>query len=76
MKYRVDLSFVGRHIVYPHTVKKHISLIRSFKTADDPERGCLSATGRTQQGDKFLVMDIQVDAGEYALAIEGFTDGP
>ena len=41
----VDLSLVRRDIIDPLAVKKHIAACGLYKTADDPERGGLTAAG-------------------------------
>ena len=45
-------------------------------SADEPQQGSLAAAGGPQQGEEFVVVDIQVDALQHGLAAEGFGDVP
>src|SRR5699024_1607710 len=44
--------------------------VRLQKAGDQPEGGGLAAAGRTQQGHEFLVVDVQVQPVQDALAVK------
>ena len=72
LKNRIYRPFIWRHIVHLFIHKYDIAFIRGFKSADDAERGCLSAAGRTEQRHKFLIMDIEVNTFQYLFVVEAF----
>ena len=61
---------------YPLALKENIAIIGSDESSDNTERSGFSATGRSEKGYKFLVMNVQIDAAEDLLTVERFTDGP
>ena len=61
LKYGVDLPFVGRNIVDAFAVKEDLAGGGLLKPADDTQCGGLTAATWTQQRQKFLVVDIEVD---------------
>ena len=67
---RVDLPFVRRDFVDQLSVKEDLSFVRLDKAADDAECCRFSAAGGSQQGNKFLVMDIKVDTLQYLLIVK------
>ena len=60
LKYRVHMAFVRRQVIDAFPFEENVSLFRIHKAADDTQRRCFSAAGRTEKGDEFLVVDIQV----------------
>ena len=74
LKNSVDVPFVGGHVVDFLAQKEDIALIRGLKAADEPEHGGLSAARGAQQGDKLVVIDVQVDVLEHRLPVKGFGD--
>jgi hypothetical protein len=50
---RVHITTVGRPIGYIATADLHTSLVWPHETADDPERGGLAASARTEDGQEF-----------------------
>ena len=71
---RVDLALIGRDVVQTLAVEQDVALGRRFKATDDAERGSLAAAGGAQQGNKFTVTDIQIDALEDGLAVKFLLD--
>ena len=67
---RIDLSFIGGHIIDPLTVEKHIAVGGRQKAADDAQGGGLAAAGGAEQGQKFVIVDIEVDAVQDALTVK------
>ena len=70
LKHRIDLPLIGRHIVDAFTVKGHRAGSGRQKAADDPQSGSLAAAGGAQQGEEFMVINIQVDTVKYPLSVE------
>ena len=46
---------------------------RRQESADDFQRGGLSAPGWAEQGQKFTVIDVEIDVMKYRLAVESHT---
>ena len=57
---RIDLAFMGRDIINPHTVKQHITGSRLGKATDDPQGRGLAATAGAQQCEELGIIDIEV----------------
>ena len=74
LKNSVDVPFVGGHVVDFLAQEEDFALIRGLKAADEPEHGGLSAARGAQQGDKLVVIDVQVDVLEHRLPVKGFGD--
>jgi hypothetical protein len=58
LEYRIDVTLVGRNVIDALSVKIYVSYVGRFKSTDNTERRGLTASGGTQQGDKFMVVDI------------------
>ena len=67
---RVDLPFIGRDIIDQRTVEIDLAAGRRLESADDPERRCLSASGRIEQRHKGLVPDAQIDGIQDTVSAE------
>ena len=75
LKDRVDISLVGGHVVDALAQEDHVSLVGGFKAADEPEERSFAAAGGTQKGEKFVVVNVQVDIFQDGLLpVEGFGD--
>ena len=74
LEYGVDVALMGRQAVdvLPH--KDNVAAVRGLKTADDAQQRRLAAARRAQQGDKLVVIDVEVDVVEHDLAVKGFCD--
>ena len=70
LKNRIDLPFVGRFFIDTFPIKKHFAGGRRQKAADDPQSGGFAAAGGAEQSEKFMVVDVEIDAVEYALPVE------
>ncbi len=57
----VDLPLMGRDVINPHAVKKHVARGGRLKTADNAQRRGFAAPGGAEQREEFLIVDIQVD---------------
>ena len=71
---RIDLPSVGGKVVDPFSVEIHISCVGRFESADDTQSGCFAATGGTQQGDEFLVMDLQMQVVQNGFSVKRLRD--
>ena len=58
---RIDLPFVSGDVIHARTVEKHIAGGRRQKPADDSESCGFPAAGWAQKGQKFVVVDIEID---------------
>ena len=54
------MAFMRRQVVDAFPLEENVSLFRIHKAADDTQRRCFSAAGRTEESDEFLVVDVQV----------------
>ena len=66
----VDLPAVGRQIVDLLTVKQHLARRRRQKSADDPQGRGLAAARGPQQRQKFMVVDVEIDAVQHRLPVK------
>ena len=60
LKDRVDLPLMGRYVVYPHTVKKYVPGGRRQEAADHPKGSCLTAAGRSEECEKFFIVEVEI----------------
>ena len=70
LEHRIDVAFVRRHAVDLFAVEEDISLIWLDKAADNAQSGRLAAARWAEEGDKLLVVDIQIDALEHSLTVK------
>ena len=71
LKDGVDVSLIGGQVAYILAHKNDVSLIGAFKAADEPQRGRFAAAGRAQQGEKLIVINIQIDFVQHQFSIKG-----
>ena len=71
---RVDMPLMRRDIVDALAHKDDVPLVGRLEAADDAQGRRLAATGGAQQGDKFVVVNVQADAVQHWLPVEGFGD--
>ena len=57
----VITAFDGKEIIDILALKNNISAVGLQKAADDSERCCFAASGRTEQCDKFFVVNIEIN---------------
>ena len=72
LEYGVYLTLIRRDVVDLNSVKKHLSDIRGLKSADNTQSGGLTASRRTEKGDKFLVVDVKIDTVKNGFAVKRF----
>ena len=72
----VDVALVRRNVVDALTEKEDVALIRRFKAADHAQGRGLAAAGRAEQRQKFIVVNVEIDAVENGLAIKLLGDVP
>ncbi len=74
LKDGVHTPLVGGHVVDLLPQEEDVALVRRLKAADEPQQGRLAAAGGAEQGDKLVVVDVQVDAFQHRLTVERFGD--
>ena len=62
---RVDVSFVRRNVIDAFSIKKNVTRRGLRKTADDSQRGSLTTTGRAQESNELLVLNVQIQMIQY-----------
>ena len=70
----VDVALVRRNVVDALTEKEDVALIRRFKAANHAQGRGLAAAGRAEQRQKFVVVNVEVDAVENGLAVKLLAD--
>ena len=70
LKNGIDGPFVRRQLIDAFAFKKDIAAVRCDEAADNPQRGCLPATGRAQQGDKLSIRDAEIQTAQHLFPIE------
>ena len=67
-----DISVLGDDVVHQVAVDVQLAFGDVLKTRDHAQSGGLTAAGRTDQNDEFLVLDVQVDVmhGGYFVVID------
>jgi len=63
-----DISLFGGNIVNELTVDIELTFGDLFQTGDHSEGGGLTAAGRTNENDKFLIFDIEIEIGNSSYA--------
>ena len=74
LKNGIDLPLVRRQRGNFLTVKKDISFVRRNEAADDTQRRCLAAAGRTEQRHKLSVPDVEIQISEHRFPVKGNGD--
>ena len=70
LEYGVDLAAIGRHVVDALPVEKDISGRGRLKAADDPQGCGLAAAAGTEQCEKLVIVDSQVDVVKHSLSVK------
>ena len=70
LKDGVDVALVGWDAVDFFAVEVDFPLVWFHKASDDAQRGGFATAGRAKKGDKFLVVNVQIDPFEDALAVK------
>ena len=70
LEHRVHRPFVRRHIGDVLAIKKDIARFRGDKTGNHTQGCRLAAAGGAEEGDKFLVVDVQRESVQDLLPIE------
>ena len=76
LEHRVDLPFIGRNVINPHTVEQDVSRRRRREAADDPQCGGLAAPTGSKQCEEFFVIDIKIQIVEYGLVVKRHAEIP
>ena len=76
LKDGVDVALVRRDVVDALAEEENVALIRRFEAADHAQGRSLAAAGRAEQRQKFVVVNVEVDAVENGLAIKLLGDVP
>ena len=70
LEHRVYRPLVGRHVGDVLAIKKDIARFRGDKTGNHTQGRRLAAAGGAEEGDKFLVVDVQRESVQDLLPIE------
>ena len=70
LKHRIDLPFIGRHIIDYLPVKGDRSGCGRQETADNPKCCGFAAAGRAQQREEFVIVNVKIDTVKYPLPVE------
>ena len=76
LEHSVDLPFVGRNVVDPHTVEGDIAGGGRGKPTDDPQRCGLAAAAGPKQCEELGIVDIKVDVIENQLVVKRHAEVP
>ena len=76
LKDGVDVALVRRDVVDALAKEENVALIRRFEAADHAQGRGLAAAGRAEQRQKFIVVNVEIDAVENGLAIKLLGDVP
>jgi len=68
LKHGADIALVWLALIHNHAVEQDIAAGRFFETGDEPQRGCLAATGGTQQRKEASLRNGKRDGVNGALA--------
>ena len=63
LEHHGDVAVLGSDVVRQHVAYVQLALADFFQTGDHTQGGGLAATGRSDQDDKFLVLNVQVEVG-------------
>ena len=72
LKNGVYVAFIRRQVVYSCAHKAYVALVGFNKAADYTKRSRFAAARGTQQGDKFLVVNVKGKIFEYGFAVKAF----
>ena len=61
LEHGVDLPLVGRHIVDDLAIEGDCAGCGRQEAADDPQCGSLAAAGGAQQGEEFMIVNVEID---------------
>ena len=61
LEHRIDLPLIGGHIVDPAFIEDDVSRRRRQKPSDDAQRRRLAAAGGPQEGQKFVVVNVEIN---------------
>ena len=64
LEHHCDVSLLGRNIVAELAVDVELTLGNLLQAGDHTQSGGLTAAGRTDQDDEFLIFDIKVEIGD------------
>ena len=63
LKHRIYVALIWWHVVYNYSVKVNVSLIRRLKSADNSQSCRFSASRRTNENNKFLILNFKSEIG-------------
>ena len=74
LEYGVDLTLIGGQTGNILSVKQYLTVICIKKSGNDTQQSSFAAAGGTQQGDKFIFINIQRNALEHPLTVKILDD--
>ena len=66
----IDIAAISRDVIDAFSVKQTFTGVGCFKTADDAQGCGFTASGRTENGNKFFIIDIKIDVVENAFSVK------
>ena len=70
----IELPFVWRKLCNIFSVKNDTAFIRIFKSAQNTERRCFSAAAGTEEGEKLILANIEIQVIQNQFSVKGFGD--
>ena len=64
LEHHCNVSVFGGYVVHQFSVNVQLAFRNLFQTGNHPQSSGLTAAGRTDQNDKFLVFDFQVEVAD------------
>ena len=72
LKHGIQFSLIGGKVRDVRAVKENPSLVRGLKAAQKAQGCGLAAAAGTQQGQKFVLADVEIQFVQHELAVKGF----
>ena len=72
LEHRIQVTLVRRKADNILSVKDYLALCRFQKACQNTKQGRLATAGRSEQGYKFILVNVQIDAFQYNLSIKFF----
>ena len=72
LKYSVQIAFVRRELGDVLPLKKHVTFVRLFKAAQNTQRSSFTASAGTEEGQKLVFSDIEIEFIQNQLTVIGF----
>lgn len=74
LKYHIHITFIGRQGSDVFIVQIDTALGRSFQTGNHAQQSGFAAAGRTEQRNKFSIVNCQIERGDNDVITKFFCD--